>query len=284
MRRLALDNYDGETTLGIDVSKYQGDIDWKKVADTPVKFAIIRTGDGRSTDHRFSKNWQEAGDTDLIRGTYHYFRADRGGRYQAELVLAALEDAGGLKITDLPPAIDIEGGTATNLAGGVFVGEEKTLPLKQVAEECLAFLTTLEEELGCLPLVYTGQAFHWWFSQRSSDLAKLFAKYPLWLPDYRKQPHMPVSIRGSAFPWQQWTIWQFSSEGEVGGIQSPVDLNYFRGSEADLRKFVHTVRTEEQDVDPCEVNDRVLLAGLLEEAEILSSQLTAVLKDIKSTV
>ncbi len=237
------DPYVGPTTLGIDVSKWQDTIDWKLVStDLRIKFAISRTGDGRDLDDQFDRNWKESGRIGLIRGSYHFFRADRDGKFQADLVISALKAAGGLLPTDLPPAIDIEGGVSRNLPGGVFAGVATELPIGQVAEECLEFLSTLENELGVVPLIYTGQAFHWWLSQAHPELAKDFERYPLWVPSYSATPIIPANVKGELFPWPHWSIWQYTSSGTVAGIKGSVDMNKFRGTEADLKLFVSSLR------------------------------------------
>jgi lysozyme len=193
----------------------------------------------------------------LIRGVYHYFRADRDGKTQAEHVLRLLREGGGLLDTDLPPVIDIEDGTYRNLPGGVFEGPDEDLPMKLVVEECLEFLEVLEAELNVRPIVYAGQSFHWRLSQARPELAQLFAKYSLWTPSYttKSSPYMPVDIEGDGFPWSEWSFWQFTSKGESHGIEGRVDQNYFRGTEEDLAQFVRESRikrpAEEIEETPC---------------------------------
>lgn len=250
MRRQPVDDYDGPFTKGVDVSRWQGPLDWDVIRknNPDIDFVFIRTGDGSTADKEFSNNWENS--SGLIRGSYHYLRADRGGEDQAKLALKLIDRRGGMLDHDLPPALDLEGGARNNLSGGIFTGDEDKLPIDLVAEEALAFLDTTEKELGVRPLVYTGQAFHWWFSQARPDLAKLFAKYPLWLPSYTDKPLMPVDKEGNAFPWKQWTFWQYTAKGSVMGIKGEVDVNYFRGTRSDLISFVKSLRTEETKEEP----------------------------------
>jgi lysozyme len=241
MRRQPNDDYQGVTTLGIDVSKWQGDIRWVKVPDL-VHFAIIRTGDGRDRDGKFDKNWKGAGQRGLIRGSYHYLRADRDGKAQAALAHKLITDAGGLRSTDLPPAVDLEGGAFKNLPGGL-LGGTADLPVEMVAEETLEFLEETEKLFGVLPLIYSGQTFHWKLSQRRPDLAEEFAKYPFWLASINTpEPWMPVDQEGNLFPWDKWTFYQFSSTGQVDGIPGNVDMNYFRGDREELEAFISSLR------------------------------------------
>lgn len=251
-QRKQVDFYKGTKTLGLDVSTYQGNVDWMKV-DEDFKFVFVRTGDGKSEDAKFVKNWQGAAQRGLYRGVYHYLRADRDGMTQATHVATLIRKAGGLLVTDLPPVIDIEEGASKNLEGGVFEGTGTELPIELVVAECLEFLDALEVELGVRPIVYTGQAFHWWLSQSRPQLAEKFAKYPLWIASYTTSdaPYMPVDKAGKAFPWAIWTFWQYTSKGASNGIVGDIDMNYFRGDVEELKRFIRDSRIlkEEKPVE-----------------------------------
>lgn len=238
-RRKAVDKYEGPMNRGLDVSKWQGEINWEEVATAGlVDFVFVRTGDGVSRDSRFEENVMGAEDNGLVVGSYHYFRADRDGKTQAALVSEMITDILGGYAHALPPVLDLEEGGRKNLRGGVFESTEKDMPIDLVVEESLEYLETLERTLGVRPMVYTGQAFHWWLSQGRPDLAVHFEKYPLWIPSYGKpHPKLPVDQNGQGFPWKEWTFWQYTASGEVPGIQGPCDLNYFRGSHSDLDTF-----------------------------------------------
>ena len=198
----------GPITPGIDVSTYQGVIDWSKVAASGVKFAYIRAGDGMGTDAQFARNWAGAKAAGVLRGAYVYFRARHGGVEQAQHLLAQLgKDTG-----ELPPAIDIEtldGQTAA-----------------EVVAQMQAWLGAIGNAIGRNPVVYSG-AF-WQGNIASSALSA----YALWTPDY-SDPHCP----GVPLGWTDWKIWQHTSSGSVPGITGRVDLNYFNGSEKELRRF-----------------------------------------------
>lgn len=246
MQRKPVDRYEGPKTLGIDVSRWQGNIDWPAVAadEDGVAFAIVRTGDGRGRDRNFTRNVKAARDAGLLVGSYHYLRADRDGLTQAELVCELWEKAGGFrKGLDIPPALDLEHGIRNDLPGGVWEGPGDDLPLDIVVEEALEFLSAVETRLGARPIVYTGQAFHWWFSQGNPGHAAKFAPYPLWLASYSKRPRMPVDRHGTGFPWPIWTFWQTTGHGEVDGVRGNVDLDYFRGSRAELVQWIASTPT-----------------------------------------
>lgn len=257
MKRKCVDKYDGPTVLGLDWSTYQGLIAWHEVVQDPqkIEFAIGRTNDGLGRDAVFVKNvngarpFAKPGSTTNLRlGSYTYFRCDRDGKAQAKIVEEMWSEAGGFEAGhDVPPAIDIEEKSRLDLPGGLFRSEggstDGVLPPDLVADECLEFLEEVNRVFEVRPIVYTGQAFHWWFSQGRPDLAKLFEPYPLWLPSYSACPLMPVDRTGKAFPWSHWTFWQYSAEGKVQGIKNKrgaladVDLNRFRGDSAALAEF-----------------------------------------------
>src|SRR5215831_6660124 len=96
----------GPTVEGIDVSVYQGAIDWSRVAAAGVEFAYIRVGDGlRPVDARFTDNWTGARAAGVARGAYQFFRQDADAIAQADLFVDTI---GVLDGDDLSPAIDVE--------------------------------------------------------------------------------------------------------------------------------------------------------------------------------
>ena len=165
MRRQCIDKYDGPTTLGCDVSKYQGLIDWDTVVrKSPCRFVFVRTGDGRDVDSAAVRNIKGAYAVGLAVGTYHYFRADRGGSAQAALAArTVLADAGVDPL--LPPVLDLESGASKDLPGGIADVPGADLPLERVADEAIRMLEDYERLFGMRPIVYTGAAMHWWYSQ-----------------------------------------------------------------------------------------------------------------------
>src|SRR5690348_15376090 len=99
----------GSTIEGIDVSIYQGTIDWTGVAAAGKKFAVIRVSDGTGNlDSQFARNWSGAKAAGVIRGTYQFFRASEDATAQANLVIDQLNANGGLQADDLPPVADVE--------------------------------------------------------------------------------------------------------------------------------------------------------------------------------
>ena len=215
---------------GIDVSYYQGTIDWPAVAATDIRFAVVRLSDGVGTrDSQFVRNWQESRRAGLIRGFYQYFRASAGGAAQAQLAVDRLAEAGGFQNSDLPPVLDIEtldGRTAA-----------------QVAAEATIWVDAMREATGKEPIIYTG-AYFW----DDNGLPDSLNSQPLWTANYTTNP-----CPWTSDSWDRWTLWQYSDSGTVSGIAGPVDLDYFAGTLDDLQNFANATiaPTCEPDCPTC---------------------------------
>ena len=199
----------GATTPGMDVSYYQGTINWDAVKASGIEFAIVRTGDGTFEDPQFPTYWSEAKRVGLIRGTYHFFRPGKDPVQQADIVIAKV---GKLAAEDLPVTADVE---ATD---GV--------PAATIVSKLHTFIDRIEAGTGKKPMIYTGTWF-WDPQVKSSD----WSKTPLWLSHYTNGcPNLPI-------PWADWAIHQYTDRGTVPGISGGVDLNRFNGTLADLKAF-----------------------------------------------
>ena len=205
---------DGATTYGIDVSKWQGNINWGSVAGDGVEFAIVRVSDGTTyIDEKFDQNWQGARDNGIVRGVYQFFRSDEDPIEQADLLL---ERMGTLEPGDLPPVADVESTDGVSNA-------TRATRLQQ-------WLDHVEAAVGRKPLIYTGGYF--WQDNVGAD----FSEYPLWHAGYTGGT-CPSTV---ANQWPDWTFWQFSSTGSVAGISGNVDENRFNGSVDALREFANS--------------------------------------------
>lgn len=192
---------------GIDVSHFQGEVDWRAVAAAGVRFAFIKATEGLDDiDPRFVQNWQQSRAAGLLRGAYHFLHPNLDARQQAAHFLSVVT----LDDDALPPALDVE------VTNGV-----DPATLKACIETWLA---TVEAALGCKPVVYTDPSF--WRQNVGADLSA----YPLWLACYATAPDVPPS-------WQRWTFWQHSESGSVDGIAGLVDLDYCQLSNDQLRQL-----------------------------------------------
>ena len=201
---------DGPTVPGIDVSKWQGAIDWTDVHDSGVVFAFIRVSHGTEIhDEYFVSNWTDAESVGVLRGAYQYFSPSQDPIDQADLLLDALEIHGA---GELPPVIDVE--ETQNLAPAI------------IADRVGQWLSHVETELGVKPIIYTGSYF--WNDNVQTDA---FADNPLWIAHWGTTcPNLPTA-------WTDWVFWQTSATGSVPGISGDVDLDVFNGNLDTLLAF-----------------------------------------------
>lgn len=184
---------------GIDVSRWQGDIEWEKVKDDGIEFVMLGIGRYRSgqgiPDPLFEHNMQQALAQGIHVGVYLYSEAknEEEAREEAKFVLEQID---GYKIS-YPVAFDIEDDIHRNMT------------TKQRTDITIAFLEVIEKA-GYYPMIYASES---WFNS-SMDLARL-RKYDKW-----------VARWGSFVAFEPLSMWQYSSTGRVKGISGNVDLDY----------------------------------------------------------
>lgn len=188
--------------FGIDVSHYQGRINWDSVQNGrlsfPLHFVFVRATAGKNgKDSAFKTNWREAKQRGFIRGAYHYYRPDENSLEQAEYFIKTVKLAKG----DLPPVLDIE-----QLPRGQSV-ERLKLGLKR-------WLDRAEEHYGVRPILYSGESYY------NDFLKKEFAEYDMWIANYS---FFADEIK------PDWLFWQFTDKGTISGIDGDVDVNIFNG-------------------------------------------------------
>src|SRR5262249_31166096 len=133
----------GTVSSGVDVSHYDGTIDWASAKAGGIDFAIIKaTENVNFTDPQFAANWKNSAANGVIRGAYHFFRASVDAVQQADYLLQVM---GPSVPGDLPPTIDLE--TLDGVAAAT------------VAQGALTFLQRLEQQTGRKPIVYTSASF-----------------------------------------------------------------------------------------------------------------------------
>jgi lysozyme len=194
--------------LGIDVSSYQGAIDWKQVKKAGVVFAFARVSDGMDViDDSFARNYREMKRTGIRRGAYQHFRASADPEDQAELLLGALR---GLGRPDLPLVADVE--------------TDDGMTAAEVQDRLARWIRRIERRTKRRPIIYMSPSM-------SAIVGTLFGAHHLWIAHYEVEcPELPAG-------WERWTFWQHSSAGRVAGIEGDVDLDVFAGDAADLRRL-----------------------------------------------
>ncbi len=193
---------------GIDVSKYQGDIDWWTVRRAGIDFAFIKaTEGGDHTDDRFLDNWRASGAAGIPRGAYHYYYFCRPAMEQAAWFINHVPR----DPSALPPVLDLE-----------WTHKSKTCTYRPdpatVQSEARIFLAALTAYYGKRPVIYTTVDFY-----RDNELWHL--DYPFWLRSVAAHP-------SDIYRGQRWHFWQYTGTGIVDGIAGPTDLNVFAGSRA----------------------------------------------------
>ena len=202
------------TVPGIDVSQYQGKIDWKAVKQSGKIFVYIKATDGiNGVDPMFEENWNDSKSAGIIRGAYHFFYANEDAEAQATNFI---KNVTGFSKGDLPPVLDLE---ITNNA-------EPQL----IIQNSLRMLELLREKYNVTPVVYTNPTF----GNRYLDAR--FERFPLWIANYSvNRPVIP-----SAWQKRGFTFWQYSESGKVNGIFGNADLDLFNGTFEDFQKFLFT--------------------------------------------
>jgi len=203
IQKILSDNLD--KTYGFDISHYQNkeDIKWDSLSignkTIPLEFVVMRATMGnRSADKNFDEFWESAKKHNLIRGAYHFYRADEDPVIQANNFLENVK----LESGDLPPVLDIE-------------KMPRKKSNKNLIEDLKVWCKIVENTYGKKPIIYT--YYHYY----KDFLRGEFDGYPIWLANYND-----VAEPSSE---DQWQFWQFTENGIVYGINSKIDLNIYNG-------------------------------------------------------
>lgn len=202
---------------GIDVSRYQTDIDWAGVRRAGTRFAFIKATEGGDyIDPNFAVNWRGAAEAGVPRAAYHFIYWCRPAAEQAEWFIRNVpRDA-----TALPPVIDAE-----------WVTHSRTCKKRPTADQAVAKIRAISDRLerhyGKLPIIYTDINFH-----KDVLAGEPFAN-AFWLRSTAALPHERYQNR-------RWTLWQYTQTGTIPGIRGEVDRNAFYGTEAEFQRFAAT--------------------------------------------
>ncbi|HLK19515.1 MAG TPA: GH25 family lysozyme [Bryobacteraceae bacterium] len=198
---------------GIDVSHFQGVVDWPRAAASGIQFCFMKATEGAgNVDPRFIQNWKNSRNAGLVRGAYHFFHPAAPASAQANSFLRMVAR---LEPGDLPPVLDLE-----VPAAWVGITSQDRAPL------AIEWLDTVEKTLGVMPIVYLSPAFATEILANAPGLAR----FPVWFAHYTTAD-APTVVK----PWSTWNFWQYSRDGKIPGVALPVDLDRFNGSLDDLR-------------------------------------------------
>lgn len=211
---------EGYEIHGIDISHYQGQIDWDElrngmISGCPLRFVIIKSTEGdKRIDENFYDNFQAARDYGFIRGAYHFWNNKSTPRDQAYFFLSKVH----LENGDLPPVLDIEHKPAER-------------SVEDFQRDVLTWLHIVEDRYHVKPIIYTYYKF-----KQNYLSAPVFDDYPYWIAHYYVDK---VEYKGP------WKFWQHTDAGRLPGIRGYVDFNIYNGSFYDLKKL--TIGNQDQE-------------------------------------
>ncbi|MCR5202279.1 MAG: glycosyl hydrolase family 25 [Lachnospiraceae bacterium] len=189
-------------TIGVDLSVYQGDVNMQRLKEQNIKFVYIKATEGSShVDRYFQTNWENAANTGLVRGAYHFFSFDSSGKTQAQNFIATVGDLEG----SLLPVVDVE-----------YYADKKIHPPKReaVVKELRSYIKTIEAEYGVKPMIYAPRSIEKKFLKGD------FKDCTRW----RRSVYYHVFIDAG----NDWEVWQYTDLGELEGFngdQKYIDLN-----------------------------------------------------------
>lgn len=203
---------------GIDVSKYQGTIDWQQVRAAGVSFAFIKATEGGDLlDSRFRENWEGARRAGIPRGAYHFTYWCRPMAEQIEWFKRNVP----VEPDALPPVLDVEWNFQSPTC-------PRRVPVPLAQAKMREFLHAMERHYGKKPIIYADIKFH-----REVLANGEFAEYPFWVRSVAAVPH-------ERYPGRRWAFWQITATGRVAGISTPVDRNVFAGSHHQWQQLAQT--------------------------------------------
>ncbi len=203
----------GYTVHGIDVSKHQGNIDWKRVSrmnmnGIQISFAYIKATEGITRqDDKFEANWKHSFQNGLLRGAYHFYYPSRDAGKQADNFIGTVKLIKG----DLPPVVDIEYSNGKSS--------------KKICEGLKTYIGKIEKYYSVKPIIYTNINFY------NSYLKGNFDSYPLWIAGYYNHDRFYTEFV------TPWALWQHNESGKVDGINGKVDFNVFNGNLEKLKSM-----------------------------------------------
>lgn len=200
---------------GIDISRWQGNIDWQAVRSAGTRFAFIKaTEGGDHIDPKFLDNWNGAKAAGVPRGAYHFVYWCRPAHEQVQWFVQHIPN----DPDALPPVLDVEWNSHSKTC-------PRRIPKEQALEKIRMMLTELERHTGKRPVIYTDIPFH------EEVLEGELNDYVYWIRSTANEPSVRYRNR-------DWGFWQFTTTGRVPGISGNVDRNAFFGGEREWQQFI----------------------------------------------
>lgn len=200
---------------GVDVSYYQGNVDWDILASQGVDFAFIKATEGVDhLDPQFQSNWQGAAESSVYVGAYHFYRFEDSGAHQAAHFIASVPAVEHM----LPPVIDVE----------LYDTTGEMPDMADTKENLQEMLDALEAYYGVKPILYAAPNTY------RKYVGSFGETYPIWISNYYYEPYF------------DWTFWQYTDSGELDGYdgdQKCIDLNVYHGT---MEEFLTEFQLEGQ--------------------------------------
>lgn len=202
----------GYSIHGIDVSRYQENINWNlvkqmKIKEVKIDFVFVKATEGlNSVDKFYTRNWKKLKEKKIHRGAYLYFLPYCDGEWQAKNFIKTVS----LQKGDLPPVVDVE--------------EVKKVPPELLQKRLQDCLHILEKHYKIKPIIYSYVNFY------EDYLGDDFNDYPLWAAHYFNNNKPRIQ--------RNWQFWQHSDKGKVNGIEGDVDFNVFNGDSTAFLKML----------------------------------------------
>ncbi|MBA3042350.1 MAG: glycoside hydrolase family 25 protein [Alphaproteobacteria bacterium] len=203
---------------GIDVSKWNGDVDWVKVRKSGVSFAFIKATEGKDVvDSRFDEYWRQAAAAGIPHAPYHFYYFCSTADEQADWFIRNVPKAS----MHLPPVLDVEWNHTSKTCN--YRPSAMT-----VRAEMKRFMDRIEAYYGKRPIIYTSVDFH------RDNLEGSFQDYHFWVRAVAQHPE-------EIYPDRRWAFWQYTSTGVIPGIKGDTDINVFAGTEKNWKNWVAAV-------------------------------------------
>ena len=196
--------------VGVDISHYQGNVNFEKMEKDNIKFAFVKATEGsKYKDDMYEINMERAKNSDIYIGSYHFFSAKSSGKKQATNYIKTVGDLAG----KLLPVVDVE----------VYDSDDGTY---DVVDELNEYISIIEEQYGVKPIIYTT------IKNYNKYIKNNFKECPLWIRSIYFHAN---------FITKKWTFWQYSDreiKDYYQGEEECIDMNVFNGSLEELKKMI----------------------------------------------
>lgn len=200
---------------GVDVAKYQGDLNWSAIKSAGIEFAFIKATEGGDLlDDKFARNWAEAKRVGIPRSAYHFYYFCTPARVQAEWFIRNVPRERGT----LPHVLDMEWNSHSPTC-------RKRPDPAVVRAEMKVFMDRLESHYGKRPIIYTTVDFH------RDNLVGHLPQEVFWLRSVAAHPRI-------TYPGRPWAFWQYTGTGRITGVDGDIDINAFAGTRQQWRDWL----------------------------------------------